>query len=82
MTNMEFARRVGCHFTMASRLRNGHRVPSASMLARIVKAFDISNAELQELWLILAKNQSEDKRASDFGQWLRDTVFIEYAAAA
>jgi len=52
------------------------------MLARIVKAFDISNAELQELWLILAKNQSEDKRASDFGQWLRDTVFIEYAAAA
>lgn len=75
MTNMEFARRVGCHHTMASRLRNGHRVPSAPMLARIIREFDFSDNELQALWYVLAKNRPEAERAEAFGDWLRSTVY-------
>lgn len=38
---MEFAERVGCNYTMASRLRSGKRNPSATMLVKIVDAFGL-----------------------------------------
>ena len=39
MTNREFAERVGCHHSMASRLRAGKRAPSLEMMSRISKHF-------------------------------------------
>ena len=82
MTNTEFARRVGCHHTMASRLRNGHRVPSVHMLARILTTFDFDQQSLNRLWVALSENTSEEARAAKFGEWLRDAVFVEQPMAA
>jgi transcriptional regulator with XRE-family HTH domain len=46
MTNTEFGRRIGVHFTTASRLRNGQRLPSVAVLRRISKEFGIAEDEL------------------------------------
>lgn len=40
-TNQEFADLVGIDFTMASRIRNGHRVPSREVMIRIIEAFGL-----------------------------------------
>jgi len=64
-TNFEFADRVGCDFTTASRLRNGQRLPSRDMLSRIIKAFDLDPAE--------ALTASEDP--ATFSAYLREHVF-------
>lgn len=42
MTNTEFGRRLGIHFTTASRIRNGKRKPSVAVLQKISREFDIS----------------------------------------
>lgn len=44
-TNSEFAGAVGCHFTTASRIRNGERMPSAAMFARIIEAYGLDPVE-------------------------------------
>lgn len=41
MTNAEVADRIGCHHSMASRVRSGARVPGLSLLSRICVAFAI-----------------------------------------
>lgn len=46
ITNPEFARRVGCHFTMASRLLNGHRLPGIDLMERISAEFEIPIEDL------------------------------------
>jgi transcriptional regulator with XRE-family HTH domain len=46
MTNEEFARRVGCDFTTASKLFKGSRMPSAVRLAAIWRAFSLDGNEL------------------------------------
>lgn len=46
VSNNEFARRVGCHYTMASRLRSGQRLPSAALLTRISREFGIPSEDL------------------------------------
>lgn len=40
-SNMEFARRVGCHHSMASRIRAGKRRCSLDLLQRISTEFGI-----------------------------------------
>ena len=73
-SNADFAARVGCHFTMASRIRGGGRLPSAAMLNKIKNAFDLSDHKLAEMMLA----HSAGKAA--FGQWIRDNLFIPDAA--
>ena len=46
MTNEEFGNRVGCHYSMASRLRSGDRMPGGPLLGRIQRAFDLDTDEL------------------------------------
>lgn len=79
LTNGEVGRRIGCHFTMASRLRNGKRVPSVAMLAKIILAFDPGEDALSELWSMLSMATSEEERASFFGTWMRKYIFCEPA---
>lgn len=39
VTNKEFGRKVGCHHSMASRIRAGKRLPSVEMMNRIAEAY-------------------------------------------
>lgn len=45
VTNEEFGERVGCDYTMASRLRGGKRLPSRELLERIVSAYQLDGGE-------------------------------------
>ncbi len=46
LTNSEFGRRTGCHHSMASRIRSGHRLPGIDLLDRISKEFQIDLVDL------------------------------------
>jgi len=61
-----FAKKTGCHFTTASRLRSGHRLPSGRLLGRIIRQFGLNADEA-----MTAYNAGEDQ----FGQYLREKVF-------
>lgn len=82
MTNAEFGRRVGCHYTMASRLRNGERTPSAAMLAQIVEAFkdELTSADIDAMFASLRGHDDEENKAQAFGLWLRQAIFERQAA--
>ncbi len=41
ITNVEFGRRVGCSHSMASRIINGHRLPSIDVIERIRAEYDV-----------------------------------------
>lgn len=73
MTNSSFAAQVGCHHTMASRLRNGKRLPSLSMFATICETFDLDTDDA-----LSAYKQGPDA----FGAFLRATVFSRIPSAA
>ena len=45
VSNPKVAERLGLHFTMASRLRSGARLPSIPMMAKIEATFGWSIAE-------------------------------------
>lgn len=66
LTNEQFGERVGVHFTMASRLRNGMRLPSVGTLRRIVKEFDLDVNEALG---------AHGKGSAEFGRYLRKRVF-------
>lgn len=66
MTNEDFGDKVGCHYSMASRLRNGERLPSRDLLRRIISAFGLNRAEAYEAY---------DQGREEFSRYLRDTVF-------
>lgn len=70
-SNADFARLVGVHFTMASRLRNGHRVPSPLTMIAIRRAFKLTDQEVVEM---LEAACSPDA----FGQWARTHLFEEH----
>lgn len=46
ISNYEFGRRVGYHHTMASRIRNGNRLPSVEKLTVIKEEFGLNLDEL------------------------------------
>lgn len=64
VTNSEFARRVGCHFTMASKLRNGERLPSGQMLAKIIREFGLRSGAQDEVLAAMADRDSEAMSAA------------------
>jgi len=61
-----FADRVGCHFTTASRLRSGDRLPGRRLLGKITKEYHLEPAEVLEAY-------SDSQEA--FGRYLRVYVF-------
>ena len=79
MTNVEFARRIGCHHTTASRYRNGERIPSTAVVMRILSEFNLTNKQKDELYKALHKSLPLDQRRKLFGQWLRTYVFSQSA---
>lgn len=62
-----FADRVGCHFTTASRLRSGDRMPSKELLGRIVEEYGLDKEKAFDVF-----TQGNPSR---FGKYLRDQVF-------
>lgn len=62
-----FADRVGCHFTTASRLRAGERMPSRETLGKIVEEYDLDKEEVLDLFT------QGDRRK--FGEYLQRHVF-------
>lgn len=68
VTNEDFAQRVGIHFTMASKLRNGKRTPSTETLVAIREAFGLDANDMVDA----LKSGKEG-----FGEYLRDQVFHE-----
>jgi transcriptional regulator with XRE-family HTH domain len=62
-----FAARVGCHFTTASRLRAGERMPGRELLGRIVQEFDLDEAEAFKVYT--------RENPAEFGEFLREYVF-------
>ena len=71
VSNADFARRVGIHYTMASRLRNGHRMPSSGLLSAIVEAFHVEGDELGVMHAALGGGPDT------FGAWIRDCLYVE-----
>lgn len=69
-SNTDFARRVGVHYTMASRIRNGKRMPSSHTLSCIQVAFDIQGDALT------AMMQAVEGGQVTFGAWVRETLFV------
>lgn len=68
-SNPDFARRVGIHFTTASRLRNGDRMPSVACLSRIITAFDLAGSVLEEFM------QAAEGGAETLGAWINEHLF-------
>lgn len=66
VTNQEFAEATGCDSTMASRLRNGHRLPGADLLHRIATEYEIPLELL---------HQKRDEGCEAMGAFLRDAIF-------
>lgn len=72
VSNNEFARAVGCHYTLSSRLRNGHRRPSVDMLNRIKHAYDLDADELLKAF---------EDGPKEFSKFLRERIFEASDAA-
>lgn len=68
MTNEQFAQKVGCDYTTASRLRNGQRLTSVSVLVKIADEWDL---DLEELVRV------HDSGKENFGEFLRLHVFSQ-----
>jgi hypothetical protein len=69
VTNFEFADRVGLHHTMASRLRNGERLPSIATFIRTMRAFELDCDQTLE-WL-----DAVGQGAVASGEWMRRNIF-------
>ena len=66
VTNGDFAAKVGVHFTMASRYRNGQRVPSAQTALKIAQVYGL---DYQEMLEAIGRGRRE------FGHYIRVNVF-------
>jgi len=64
-----FAARVGCHFTTASRLKSGERLPGRALLGRIIEAYRLDAAEALTIYT------SPTDAHQLFGEYLRREVF-------
>ena len=61
-----FSERVGCHFTTASRLRSGDRLPGRKLLGRITNEYHLNPEDV-----LTAYADSQES----FGRYLRVEVF-------
>lgn len=66
VSNAQFGRDVGVHFTTASRYRNGDRVPSTTVALKIADCYDLDPGEM--LRAISAGREA-------FGHYIRMKVF-------
>lgn len=66
VTLKEFSDSVGCHFTTASRLRAGQRMPGRELFNEIVKVYGLDPAEALRYFC---------GSREDFGRYLRSKVF-------
>lgn len=66
VSNHQFAAKVSCNYTMASRLRSGQRLPSAGMLGKICDAYSLDKGVALTMW---------QGGAEQFSSWLRKEVF-------
>lgn len=69
-SNTDFARRVGVHYTMASRIRNGKRMPSSHTLSSMQVAFGVQDGDLRSMMKAIEGGQDT------FGAWVREHLFI------
>lgn len=67
VTLYEFSKAVNCHFTTASRLRSGDRMPGGKILLNTVKQYSLDPMKTLEAF------GTEDPEV--FGKFLRDQVF-------
>lgn len=66
MSNSQFAAKTGYHHTMVSRIRNGHRMPSAGMLALMCSKLELDPKKYLEAY---------QEGPEVFSALLRDEVF-------
>lgn len=69
LTNPQFAQRVDIHFTMASRLRNGERLPSLTTFIKVMQEFNLSAEQTKEWLDAIAKGEEAS------GKWLQANIF-------
>jgi transcriptional regulator with XRE-family HTH domain len=62
-----FADRVGCHFTTASRLKAGQRMPGRQLFGRIVQRYGLDPIEALRVYT--------GGSAEQFGAYLREEIF-------
>lgn len=70
ITNLQFAKSVGLHHTMASRLRNGERKPGLATVIATMRAYNLTSEQVSD-WL-----DAIDKGAPASGAWLRSNIFV------
>jgi len=73
-SNTDFGNRVGIHYTFASRLRNGQRIPSLDTLNRIIEAFELNESEAAAI-------THSARSAPEFGTWISEHLFEESTSA-
>lgn len=66
ITIHEFADEVGCHYTTASRIRSGDRMPGRDLFYRILQRYNLDREE--------ALTAYTGTRA-EFGRYMREKVF-------
>lgn len=66
VTLTQFAKATGCHFTTASRLRSGTRMPGRELFGKIVEVYSLDHAESMRAFA---------GTRVDFGAYLRKNVF-------
>ena len=71
VSNTDFANRVGVHYTFASRLRNGQRVPSMATVTAIREAFELNSKQTTDMMDAIAAGPA------DFGYWVNDNLFVK-----
>ena len=70
VSNADFGRRVGVHYTFASRLRNGQRIPSVETISAIRAAFNLDSATT------VAMMDAAAQGSTVYGEWLNSTLFV------
>lgn len=70
-TSAQFASTVGIHYSMASRLRAGHRRPSLDLLIRIIDEYGLDINEAVHA-----------AHANEFGKYLDEHVFATNTTTA
>lgn len=65
-TNDELAEALGLSFTMASRLRNGHRLPSIATMRKIQIEFGIPLEEIAAI---------RERGHEAFGEFMRSRIY-------
>lgn len=72
LTNQQFGERIGCHHSMASRIRAGKRMPGPNLIQRISEEYGIPLKQLMD-----ARKRGEEA----MGSLIRRKIFAPAAKA-